>query len=158
MLIQHDLKIRDRSGCFPEDTFLEIKTQDMTEAQSFVLHQKLWNFSFLASILMMVVIFNIKVQDQYFLYSLYVRAWGGVPQGEERLNYATRFSMISNVLIFLVNFCMSVIYCQLIESSSFEIIFIIPCIMQLVILFYCARLIGLQLRIMAMDKFSDIKQ
>lgn len=65
--------------------------------------------------------------------------------------------MISNVLIFLVNFCMSVIYCQLIESSSFEIIFIIPCIMQLVILFYCARLIGLQLRIMAMDKFSDIK-
>jgi hypothetical protein len=65
------------------------------------------------------------------------------PHGTESLTYGSQVSMISLSLIFLSNFSIALIYCQIFESSTFEKIFVFPMLMQLVILFYQSKMLGI---------------
>ena len=116
---------------------------------------KLWNFSAMASLIMTFVVYNILSEDKKFVDSLRDRYWGMAPHGSESLTYGSQVSMISLSLIFLSNFSIALIYCQIFESSSFEMIFVVPMMMQLVILFYQSKMLGIQLRILSIDLFSD---
>ena len=121
----------------------------------YIYMSKLWNFSAMACMIMCFVIYNMILEDVKFINSIQTRYWGMAPHGTESLTYGSKFSLYSMVLMFLINFSISLIYCQIFESSSFEMIFVIPMIMQLVIVFYQSKMIGIQLRIIAIDKFDD---
>ena len=102
----------------------------------FLYMSKLWNFSAMACMIMSFVIYFMMIEDTKFIHSIQVRYWGMAPHGTESLTYGSKFSMLSNTILFLINFSISLIYCQIFESSSFELIFVIPMILQLVIIFY----------------------
>jgi hypothetical protein len=97
----------------------------------------------MASLIMTFVLYNILSEDKKFVQSLQARYWGGFPHGNESLTYGSKISMYSMILIFLSNFSIALVYCQIFESSSFEMIFIVPMIMQLIILFYQSKMLGI---------------
>lgn len=108
----------------------------------------------MASFLMIVVNINLISEDKKFYSCMETRYFGGAPIGEESLTYATKISIVSLVLIFLSHFSIALIFCQIVEISSFSIIFIIPMILQLVNLFYISKILGMQLRIISLDKYA----
>ena len=75
--------------------------------------------------------------------------------GEEILTYGSKVSLISNGMIFIINFCYALTYCQVFVSSNCSLIFITPALLQLVILFFQIKLIGYQLRVLSIDRFPN---
>ena len=75
--------------------------------------------------------------------------------GEEILTYGSKVSLISNGMIFIINFCYALTYCQVFVSSGCSLIFITPALLQLVILFFQIKLIGYQLRVLSIDRYPN---
>lgn len=143
-----------RKECMPEGTVLEIATKNLTQADMDYIYKMLIKLSCMASFLMIVVNINLISEDKKFYSCMETRYFGGAPIGEESLTYATKISIVSLVLIFLSHFSIALIFCQIVEISSFSIIFIIPMILQLVNLFYISKILGMQLRIISLDKYA----
>jgi hypothetical protein len=56
--------------------------------------------------------------------------------GEEILTYGSKVSIISNGMIFVINFCYTLVYFQIFVSTGFSLIFITPALLQLAVLFF----------------------
>ena len=85
--------------------------------------------SFVASIMMIFVNMNLIAEDKRFYSCMETRYFGGAPVGQESLTYATKISLISLIMFFLSHFSIALIFCQIVEISSFSVIFIIPMIL-----------------------------
>jgi hypothetical protein len=102
---------------------------------------------------MILALMNLQKEDRLFYDALEARYNGGIPNGEEMLTYATKVSNYSMILIFLSHFSIALIFCQIVEVSSFAWIFIVPMVIQLINLFYISKILGMQLRVISLDKF-----
>mmetsp|Transcript_15785 Transcript_15785/g.26650 ORF Transcript_15785/g.26650 Transcript_15785/m.26650 type:complete len:168 (+) Transcript_15785:990-1493(+) len=80
------------------------------------------------------------------------------PNGEEALTYASKLSLVSNAMLFQMNFCISLILSQIFESAKYSAAFVLPFLLQLIILFFYSKMLGCQLRVYALDKFASTKK
>ena len=110
----HDLIISPSLGsyndkCMHRQTVLKIKTQNVDSNDMYIYMSKLWNFSAMACMIMCFVIYNMILEDVKFINSIQTRYWGMAPHGTESLTYGSKFSLYSMVLMFLINFSISLI-------------------------------------------------
>ena len=136
---------------------IKVVAQSLEPSDIYIYYFKLWYFALGALIIMGLNIYNIVLEDEKFFQSLNDRFIIG-PEGEEHLTYGSKISLISNSLIFSMNFCLALVYSQLVESTGFQFWFLMTFILQLVILFFVSKLIGIQIRILAIDYDSDFNK
>lgn len=121
-----------------------------------VYRNKLNNFALIAMFIMGFLIHHLSLEDRRAIQSLNDRYYSDVPAGEHMATYITKFSLVSNCLLFWANFSIALIYCQIVESSIFEIIFLLPMVLQLIICLYLSKILGIQLRIVAVNQFATL--
>ena len=125
------------------NSLIEINTKNLDEEDKSYIYRLLWQFSFFATFVMILALINLEKEDRQFYNSLEARYNGGVPNGEEMLTYATKVSNYSLILIFLSHFSIALIFCKIVEVSSFAWIFIVPMLIQLINLFYISKILGM---------------
>lgn len=87
--------------------------------------------------------------------AIYNRYSGGAPHGQLSWTYGSKFSYLTTCLIFNANFSIALIYCEIVETANFDYVFLGPMMLMLIILFIHSKMLGLQLRIMAIDRFDS---
>lgn len=147
------------TACLPESTILKVQVQTAPKAMLIDFSEKIKNFTAVVSLIMMILVYNTADEMEKLNMAFQRRMQNVESHGQRHISYASMLSLWSTCLLFVFNFAIFMIYFSLsMVGWSFSFPFQLPLILQFVILFFfCNRMLIIQLKILAMDRYEDMQ-
>lgn len=127
-----------------------MKTHNLTHDDREVINDIVAHLFFCELLIMLASIYSLRNEQQLYKEGAEERQYR-FAYGREHPVYPTKVSLYSLILVFNSHFAISVIYCQLMESLNFNAFATIPSILSLVNLFIISTILGMRIRVRALD-------